>query len=77
MLILVLSEKFVNLKTETINEVVAWDMDAIIHIFTQSQLVHFLCLLYCCMIPQYILSLVFNFIQVYTRNHLIHKVNTI
>jgi len=56
------------------DEVVAWDIDAIIHIFTQLQIMNFLYLLFCGIILQYFLSLVFNSLQVCTTNHLIHKV---
>lgn len=59
-----------------INEAIAGDVN-VIRLFTQLKIMNFLFLLFCSMILQYCLSLVFNFLQVCTTNHPTYKVNPI
>jgi len=73
----VLSKQYVNFNMDIINKVITWDVDVIIRFFTQLKIVNFLCLLFCNIILQFCLSLVFNFLQVCATNHSIHKVNPI
>jgi len=72
----VLSGKYENFQTDTIHEVITWDVDGILHLFTQLQIINFLYLLIRNIILQCCLSLVFDFLQVFTTNHSISKVNT-
>lgn len=55
----------------------AMDFDEIMHLFTQLQILDFLYLLSRNVILQCCLSLVFDFLQVFTTNNSIPKVNTI
>lgn len=72
----VLSGKYENFKIDTINEVITWDVDGILHLFTQLQIINFLYLLIRNLVLQCCLSLLFDFLQVFTTNHSINKVNT-
>lgn len=71
----VLSGKYENFKIDTINEVITWDVDGILHLFTQLQIINFLYLLIRNLVLQCCLSLLFDFLQVFTTNHSINKVN--
>lgn len=73
----VLSKQYANLEIDTINKILTWDVDVIIHHFTQLQIFNFLCLLFSNIMLQFFLSLVFNFLQVCTTNHSTYKVNPI
>lgn len=73
----VLSKQYVNFNIDMINEVITWDVNVILFFFTQLQIANFLCLLFCNIILQFGLSLVFNFLQVCATNRSVHKVNPI
>ncbi|XP_060857979.1 protein TRC8 homolog isoform X1 [Metopolophium dirhodum] len=70
----VISKQYVNFNMDIMNKVITWDVDVIIRFFTQLKIVNFLCLLFCNLMLQFGLSLVFNFLQVCATNHSIHKV---
>ncbi|CAH1715155.1 unnamed protein product [Aphis gossypii] len=70
----VLSGKYENFKIDTINEVITWDVDGILHLFTQLQIINFLYLLIRNLVLQCCLSLLFDFLQVFTTNHSINKI---
>lgn len=71
----VLSGKYENFKTDTIFEVITWDFDGIINLLTQLQVVDFVYILFRNIVLQCCLSLVFDFLQVFTTNHPVHKVS--
>ncbi|XP_026820006.1 protein TRC8 homolog [Rhopalosiphum maidis] len=65
----VLSGKYENFNGDIVNEVITWNVDGIIHLFTHSQLYQ----LFCSIMLQYFLSLVFEFVHVFTTDHSIHN----
>jgi len=71
----IISEEYKNVKTNMINEVITWDVDGIIHVFTQLQIVNYLSLILFSIILQYCLSVVNDILLVLTTNHSTHEVN--
>lgn len=58
-----------------IDEVITWDVDGLLHLFTQLEIVDFLYVICRNLILQCCLSLIFDFLQMFTTNHSIHKVS--
>lgn len=68
--------KYENFETDALNKDITWDVDGFIYLFSELQIAHFLYLLIRNLILQCCLSLVFDFLQVFTTNQSINKVNT-
>jgi len=68
--------KYENFETNPFDKDIPWNVDGFLYLFTELQAAHFLYLLFRNLILQCILSLVFDFLQVFTTNQSIHKVNT-
>lgn len=67
----VLSGKYENFNEDIVNEVITWNVYGIIHFFTHSQLYQ----LFCSIMLQYFLSLVFEFVHVLITDHSMHNVS--
>ncbi|XP_022173901.1 protein TRC8 homolog [Myzus persicae] len=66
--------KYENFETDAFNKDITWDVDGFLYLLTELQIAHFLYLLFRNLILQCCLSLVFDFLQVFTTNQSIHKV---
>lgn len=66
--------KYENFETNPFDKDIPWNVDGFLYLFTELQAAHFLYLLFRNLILQCILSLVFDFLQVFTTNQSIHKV---
>lgn len=69
-----MSGKYENFKTDIIYEVI-WNVDGVLNLLTQLQVVDFVYVFFRNIILQCFLSLAFNFLQVFTTNQPVHKVN--
>lgn len=72
----VLSGKYENFKLDIIYEVINWDFDGILYLLTQLQIFDFLYVVCRNLILQCCLSLVFDFLQMFTTRHSFHRVST-
>lgn len=70
-----MSGKYEHFKTDLIDEVITWDLDGLVNLFTQLQIIDFLYVVCRNIILQCFLSLIFDFLQMFTTNHSINKVN--
>ncbi|KAL4149454.1 hypothetical protein QTP88_003404 [Uroleucon formosanum] len=66
--------KYENFETDAFNKDIPWNVDGFLYLFTELQVAYFLYLLFRNLILQFVLSLVFDFLQVFTTNQSIHKV---
>ncbi|XP_060879841.1 protein TRC8 homolog [Metopolophium dirhodum] len=66
--------KYENFETNPFDKDIPWNVDGFLYLFTELQAAHFLYLLFRNLILQCILSLVFDFLQVFTTNQSIHKI---
>lgn len=73
----VLSGKYENFKMDVFDEVLTWDVDGIVHLFSQLQIVDFLFIVCRNILLQFCLSLMFNFLQMFTTNHSVNKVSSL
>jgi len=69
------SGKYENFKMDLIEKVILWDLDGIIHLCSQLQIVDFLYVICRNIVLQSCLSLVFDFLQMFTTNNPVNKVN--
>lgn len=71
----VLSGKYENFKLDILYEVVNWNFDGILHLLTQLQILDFLYVVCRNLILQCCLSLLFDFLQMFTTRHSFHRVS--
>jgi len=73
--------KYENFETDAINKDITWDVDGFLYLFTELQVAQFLLILFCNLILQCCLAIIFERLQIFitnqfTTNQSIHKVNT-
>jgi len=68
--------KYENFETNPSDkDIISWNAEKLLNVFIELQVINFLYLLFRNLILQCCLSLVFNFLQKFTTNQSIHKVN--